>query len=211
MKRLLVASLAVYLVALPCIAADKADDSWTTIFDGKTLNGWKASENKSSWKIDEGVIVCHGPRSHLFYVGEDKPYVNFEFKCQSMTTPGSNAGIYFHTAFQDTGWPKFGYECQVNISHKDSIKSGSLYGVIPVSDPPAKDDEWYTTYIKVEGRHIEVKVNDKVVVDYTEPENKRAFSQDFERRLGSGTFALQAHDPPDSEVSFRNIQVKRLP
>jgi hypothetical protein len=55
-----------------------------------------------------------------------------------------------------------------------------------------------------------VKVNNQVVVDYTEPENKEPFSEDFERRLGEGTFAFQAHDP-DSKVYFRNIQVKRLP
>jgi hypothetical protein len=205
-------SVALLMVALSPFTTvmTRADEDWKTIFDGKTFNGWKASENKSSWKIDDGTFVCQGPRSHLFYVGDDKPFVNFEFKCESMTTPGSNAGIYFHTNYQETGWPKYGYECQVNISHKDPIKSGSLYGVVQVSDPPAKDNEWYTTHIKVEGRHIVVKVNDKVVVDYTEPENKPAFSTDFERRLGSGTFAFQAHDP-DSKVWFRNIQVKRLP
>lgn len=204
----LLASLS--LVAIPCLAADTAADGWTTIFDGKSMSGWKASENKDSWRVEDGNFVCHGPRSHLFYVGDDKPFVNFEFRCEAMTTPGSNAGIYFHTQYQETGWPRFGYECQVNITHKDPIKSGSLYGVVQVSNPPAKDNEWYTTHIKVEGRHVVIKVNDKVVVDYTEPENKPAFSKDFERRLGSGTFAFQAHDP-DSKVMFRNIQVKRLP
>src|SRR5688572_15295169 len=139
MNRLFVVSLTLSLFAVRCVAAEKAEDGWTTIFDGKSFNGWKASENKGSWKIEDGAFVCNGPRSHLFYVGEDKPFVNFEFKCEAMTTPGSNAGIYFHTNYQETGWPKDGYECQVNISHKDPIKSGSLYGVVQVSDPPAKD------------------------------------------------------------------------
>lgn len=192
------------------VSQEKDADGWKTIFDGKSFHGWKASENKDSWKIDGGAFVCQGPRSHLFYVGDDKPFVNFEFKCDAMTTPGSNAGIYFHTQYQETGWPKFGYECQVNITHSDEIKSGSLYGVVKVTDPPAKDNEWYTTHIKVEGRHVVIRVNDKVVVDYMEPENKAAFSKEFERRLGSGTFAFQAHDP-QSKVSFKNIKVKRLP
>ena len=192
------------------MAADKSVEGWMTIFDGKSFTGWKASENKSSWKIEDGVLICHGPRSHLFYVGEDKPFVNFEFKCETKTTPGSNAGIYFHTSFQEVGWPKYGYECQVNVSHKDPIKSGSLCGVVLVSDSPVGDDQWHTTTIRVEGRHIVVTINDEVVVDYTEPENKQPFSKDFERRLGSGTFAFQAHDP-DSLVYFRNIQVRRLP
>ena len=200
----------VVLSAVPAYAGDTDRDGWATIFDGNSLHGWKASEHPESWKIENGAFVCHGERSHLFYVGEEKPFVNFEFQCDAKTTPGSNAGIYFHTKYQDVGWPKYGYECQVNISHKDPIKSGSLYGTVNVSNPPAKDNEWYTTHIKVEGRHVIVKVNDKVVVDYTEPENKAPFSDQFERRLGSGTFAFQAHDPA-SIVSFKNIKVKRLP
>lgn len=190
------------------IRADEA--GWVTIFDGKTFDGWKASEHKDSWKIEDGAFVCHGPRSHLFYVADDKPFVNFEFKADVMTTPGSNAGIYFHTKYQETGWPRFGHEAQVNISHADPKKTGSLYGIVDVSNPPAKDNEYWTQHIIVQGKHVVIKINDKVVVDYTEPADKAAFSAEFERRTGSGTFALQAHDPA-SKVYFKNIRVKRLP
>lgn len=210
MIRVSVLTVGLCLLTALSFAAEPGDEGWNSIFDGKSMTGWRASENKDSWKVYDGALVCNGPRSHLFYVGDEKPFVNFEFQCEVLTTPGSNAGIYFHTTYQETGWPRFGYECQVNISHKDPIKSGSLYGVVPVSKPPAVDNQWYTTYIKVNGRQILVKINDQVVVDYTEPENKQPFSKDFERRLGSGTFAFQAHDP-DSRVSFRNVKVKRLP
>ncbi|MEQ9410212.1 MAG: DUF1080 domain-containing protein [Fuerstiella sp.] len=187
---------------------------WTSLFDGKSFAGWKKTEHQDSWQIEDGKLVCVGERSHLFYVGNDKPYKNFEFECEVMTTPGSNAGIYFHTKLQDEGWPKYGYECQVNITHKDPKKSGSLYGVVNVGaedlEGLVKDGEWYTTYIRVEGRHILIKVNDKVTVDYTEPEGKEAFSRAFERRLDEGTFALQAHDP-QSKVYFRNLKARHLP
>ncbi|MCA9228546.1 MAG: DUF1080 domain-containing protein [Planctomycetales bacterium] len=209
MKHISVLALsAAMLFATLARAADQ--DGWVKLFNGKNLEGWKASENTDSWSVVDGAIVCDGPRSHLFYVGDDKPFTNFEFKADVMTTPGSNAGIYFHTKWQETGWPKYGYEAQVNISHGDPKKSGSLYGTVDVSNPPAKDNEWHTEYVKVDGRHVVIKINDTVVVDYTEPEGKEAFSKDFERRLGSGTFALQAHDPK-SKVMFKNIQVKRLP
>ena len=78
-----------------------------------------------------------------------------------------------------------------------------------VADPGIKDDEWYTQEIIVNGRHIELKINGKTMVDYTEPERKEPFSKEFERRLAEGSFALQAHDP-QSVVYFRNIEVKRL-
>lgn len=192
-------------------AALAADDSgWVTIFDGQTFQGWKASENKDSWKIEDGAFVCHGPRSHLFYAGDDKPFVNFEFQCDVMTTPGSNGGIYFHTKYQEDGWPKWGYEAQVNVTHRDPKKTGSLYGTVDVSNPPCKDNEYWTQHIIVQGKHIIIKINDQTVVDYTEPDDKAAFSPEFERRLGSGTFAFQAHDP-ESKVHFKNIRVKRLP
>jgi len=187
-----------------------AEDGFTTIFDGQSMKGWKASENTGSWSVVDGAIVCHGPRSHLFYVGDEKPFVNFELKCDVMTTPGSNAGIYFHTRFQEIGWPRYGYEAQVNVSHRDPKKTGSLYGVVDVGNPPCRDNEWWTQHIIVNNRRVVIKVNGETVVDYTEPEGKQPFSEQFDRRLGSGTFALQAHDP-ESKVMFKNVQVKRLP
>ena len=190
-------------------AVQAEEDGWVKIFDGQSFAGWKASENKDSWKIEDGALVCHGPRSHLFYVGDDKPFKDFEFKADVMTTPGSNSGIYFHTRYQETGWPRYGLEAQVNITHKDPKKSGSLYGIRDVANPPAKDNEWHTEHIIVKGRRITIKINGQTVVDYEEPAGQDAFSKDFDRRLGAGTFALQAHDP-ESKVYFRNIMVKRL-
>jgi hypothetical protein len=207
----------VVAVSLACFApapgrAQEADltTGFVSLFDGKSLDGWKsAEENPESWKVVDGVLVCDGPRSHLFYDGELAPFRNFHFVAEVMTTPGSNAGIYFHTKYQPTDWPKYGYECEVNVSHSDPKKTSSLYGVENVADPGVKDNEWYTQEIIVQGRRVQLKVNGKTLVDYTEPENKQADSDQFERRLGQGTFALQAHDP-ESKVSFRNLRVKKL-
>jgi hypothetical protein len=211
MKILLLVCVSWVALALNTAAQEKATkDGWAQMFDGKSLDGWKANENQDSWQVKDGKLVCAGPRSHLFYVGQDKPLKNFHFKAEVMTTKGSNSGIYFHTKYQDEGWPKFGYECQVNVSHTDPKKSSGLYAVKDVADPGIMDDEWYTQEILVEGRHIQLKINGKTMVDYMEPEGKAAFSADFERRLGEGTIALQAHDP-ESVVYFRNLQIKRLP
>jgi hypothetical protein len=209
MKRLLSLCLLATLVASQTTVAT-ADDGWKTLFDGKTMKGWKASENKESWKVADGELVCDGPRSHLFYTGDDKPFVNFEFKADVMTRPGSNAGIYFHTKYQEEGWPKNGYEAQVNVTHGDPKKSGSLYGVVNVSAPPCKDDEYWTQHIIVQGKHIVIKINDKTVVDYTEPDDLQAAANFTGRKLSNGTFAFQAHDPK-SVVHFKNVKVKRLP
>ncbi|MEL6894782.1 MAG: DUF1080 domain-containing protein [Planctomycetota bacterium] len=187
-----------------------AEAGFVALFDGKSLNGWTINENPKSWSIKDGMIACQGNRSHLFYTGAAAPFKNFHFKAEVMTMPKANAGIYFHTKTQPSGWPKYGYECQVNVSHGDPKKTSSLYAVENVADPGVKDKEWYTQEIIVTGKRIQLKVNGKTLVDYTEPDNKKAFSQQFERRLGEGTFALQAHDP-GSLVYFRNLRVKKLP
>jgi hypothetical protein len=201
------ATAACFALSFVAQAADKpsAEEGWVTLFDGKSFDGWKAAENEKSWKIENGAIVANGPRSHLFYVADKKPFVNFEFKAEVMTRPNSNAGIFFHTQYQAEGWPRIGYESQVNNTYKDPQKTGSLYNTVKILVAPAKDDEWYTHHIIVQGKHIVTKINDKTVVDYTEPDDVSGTA-----RLGEGTFALQAHDP-GSTVLFKNLRVKRLP
>ena len=209
MKTAILAPLCVVvLFVVPLFA--RAEEGWTCLFDGKSLDGWKASENSDSWKVEDGKLVCFGPRSHLFYTGEMAPFVNFEFKAQVMTTPGSNSGIYIHTKYQEEGWPNQGYEVQVNNTHKDPKKTGGLYGVQDVFDAPAKDNEWFEMHIVVNGKHITVSVDGKKVVDYTEPADQSNAGGGFNRVLSKGTIGLQAHDPK-SKVFYKNLHVKELP
>ncbi|MEI8379240.1 MAG: DUF1080 domain-containing protein [Planctomycetota bacterium] len=190
------------------VAADK-EEGFVQLFDGKSLTGWKINERPESWEIKDGAIVAKGERSHLFFVGDEKPFVNFELRVDVKTEKNSNGGIYFHTQFQPEGWPKYGFEAQVNNTYeKDPQKTGSLYAVKKVLEKHVPDDEWYTETVIVKGKNIKIKINDKVVVDYDEPEGLEA-GKDFTRKIDKGTFALQAHDP-GSRVHFKNIRVKRL-
>jgi hypothetical protein len=148
----------------------------------------------------------------LFYVGDEKPFKNFHFVAEVQTKANSNGGIYFHTKFQEEGWPLTGHECQVNNTYKpDPQKTGGVYKVAKVLEAPAKDDEWFKYEIIVEGNHVVVKINGKVTADYTEDAAALDKDRGIEpgRRIGEGTFALQAHDP-GSTVLYRNIKVKRL-
>lgn len=211
MKTRMLLMLSVLLLSTASIvpAQGKTEKGFKKIFDGKSLNGWKkANENQDTFTIKDGAIVANGPRCHLYYVGDDKPFVNFELKLDVMTTPGSNGGIYFHTQYQETGWPKYGYEVQVNQTHTDWRRSGGLYGVKDVREQLVKDNEWYTYHIIVKGKHIKVMLNDKVAVDWEEPPDHKA-GTDFTRILDKGTIALQGHDPK-STIYYKNIRIKRL-
>lgn len=187
---------------------------WVTIFDGETLNGWKMSEeNPGSIIIHEGAIKCSGPRAHLFYKGDFK---NFEFETEIKTLEKSNSGIFIHSAYQSEGWPQQGYEIQVNNSFRGSEKNperrktGSIYNVRNIYFPLVQDNEWFKMRIRVIENHIEVFVNDVKVNEYIEPEDPWRAEGSEGLRLGSGTFALQAHDP-GSTTWYRNIRVKALP
>ena len=184
---------------------------WISLFDGETLDGWRASENPESFFVEDGAIVAHGPRAHLFYVGpvEDHDFTDFEFKADVMTMPGANSGIYFHTAYQEEGWPEQGYEAQVNNTGSDERKTGSLYAVADVHEAPAADSVWFTEHIIVRDSLITILVEGDTLVSYVETPGAPHFEEMPGRRLGSGTFALQAHDP-DSRVLYRNLRVRPL-
>ncbi len=205
MKTLL--SILLVVVLHTTLSAQKKEtnaDGWITLFDGQTLAGWKASEHPGTFTVLDGMIVAFGDRAHLFYTGSimDHTFKNFEFKAQVMTTPGSNSGIFIHSVYQEEGWPSKGYEIQVNNTHTDWRKTGSIYAIQDVKEAPAKDDEWFTEHIIVQGKKITVKINDKITNEYTEPAEGG--------KLSSGTFALQGHDPK-SKVFYKDVMVKPLP
>jgi len=200
------------LLTLSTMAAFAADDGWVQLFNGKDLDGWKPNEKPETFVVKDGELIVKGDRCHLFYVGKVNggDFKNFELRAEIMTKKGANSGVYFHTEFQKDGWPYKGYEIQVNNSHADPKRTAGVYGIKDNFEAPAKDDEWFTMEIKVEGKHIVTKVNNKVISDYTEPDPWVATKGFPGRKVDHGTFAIQGHDP-GSEVHYRKIEVKPLP
>ncbi len=191
-----------------------SEDGFVSLFDGKTLNGWKANENAKTFQVKDGMIVVHGDRSHLYYVGpvNNHDFKNFHLRADVMTFPQANSGIFFHANYTESGWPKTGVESQINNSHRDPRRTGSLWNIKDIREAPAKDNVWFTQEIIVQGAHIVVKVDGKVVVDYTMPgdiskEHKLPSKLSW---LPHGMIALQGHDP-NSKVYFKNIYIKVLP
>ncbi|HWB07074.1 MAG TPA: DUF1080 domain-containing protein [Verrucomicrobiales bacterium] len=216
MKRFTFLLSIVTLALFGARADNPASAGWISLFDGKTLNGWKASEEGKPgiFSVEDGAIKIKGGKAHLFYAGDVKnaKFKNFEFKAKVMTKKNANSGIYFHTEYQASDWPKKGYECQVNNSYdSDKRRTGSLYAVKDMNEVFIKDDQWFDYNIKVEGKHIVITVNGKVTADYTEKEGdpRDGADQKKGRWLGEGTFAFQAHDP-GCEVYYKDIQVKPL-
>ncbi len=213
-------STSLALIALSLAQLASAQD-WVPLQDGKSLAGWKAAERPESWVVEEGAFVSRGDRSHLFYVGKvgKHDFRNFEFSAEVMTSPGANSGIYVHTKWQGPGWPAAGYELQVINSNPPAEKmggyvehkmTGSIYAVRNTWVAPAKDDVWFNYRIRVVGKTIQTFIDGELICEYAEPENPFRPDDKKGRLLGSGTFALQAHDPA-SVVKYKNMKVKLLP
>ena len=212
------------LLATPAAASAWAQDISGTgplpvpLFAGKSLTGWQPSEHAGAFKVVDGEIVAHCERSHLFYTGllHKANNRNFELSLEIKTLPGSNSGVYFHTAFQPSGFPSAGFEVQVEnndpaplTGYVERKKTGSLYGVRNVYKTFARNNEWFTLSITVRGKRVQTRINNMLVVDYIEPDQPFQSDTKFGRVLNHGTFALQGHDP-GSTTHFRNIRVRPL-
>ncbi len=188
--------MAVAVVATAC-DEPTAVGKWVSLFDGKTLGGWTTADGTAGeWKVEDGVIKGSGPASHLFSPRGD--YKNFKYRAEVKINDGGNSGMYFRTE-KGPGFPR-GYEAQVNSTHSDPVKTGSLYGRVKVTDMLVPPDTWFTQEIEAVGDHIVIKVDGKTTVDFTDPKNS----------FKSGHFAFQQHDP-GSKVEIRKIEVMELP
>lgn len=194
---ILVKAFAVFGLGLLSISVLSAQENgWIKMFDGKTLNGWKANENPESWNVKDGTIVGDGERSHLFWM--DRECKNCEFKADVKISDRGNSGMLFRAAF-GPGFPK-GYEAQVNSTHKDPVRTGSLYNFVKIYDELVTPDTWFNQHIIAQGNHIIIEVNDKKVVDFVDEKNT----------FTNGRLVLQQHNK-GSVVTFKNLMMKPLP
>jgi hypothetical protein len=238
MRRILIpaAILLLGVAALRAPADDKkADEGFVQLFNGKDLTGWKIhpkpnprdivevipvekdgkvtgydgklkdGKTEHLWRVEGGLLIGSGHASHLFSERDD--YTDVEYRVEAMINDHGNSGQYFRTKF-GPGFPA-GYEGQINATHGDPIRTGSIYpagslskykkDITVMNIAPHKPDEWFTQEVTAKGNHIIIKVNGKVTVDWTDPDNT----------FTKGHFALQGHDP-GTVVKFRKIEAKEL-
>jgi hypothetical protein len=176
-------------------ASSRAGD-WVSLFDGQTLSGWTTADGTAGqWKVEDGALTCSGRASHLFSPRGD--YKNFRYRAEIKINDKGNSGMYFRTK-KEGGFPH-GYEAQINSTHGDPIKTGSLYNHVPVKEILVPPDTWFTQEVEAVGDHIIIKVNGKTTVDYVDPKNSHK----------EGHFAFQHHDPT-CKVAIRKIEVMEL-
>ena len=194
---------------------------WQSLFNGKDLTGWRANVMPESFTVVNGAIRAKATResAHLFYVGNSRDsfvrFKNFELEMTVRGEPNANSGIYFHTDMSVRNAKNHlakGYEVQLNNTEKEQRKTGSLYDVVDLTQSPVDGTQWFQVRLRVQGKKIEVFINDTKTVDYTEPNGVKRPKAQAGRLLNpnGGAIALQAHDPR-SVYYFKDIRIRRLP
>ena len=234
MKKAFIVTLALVLLPAFVTAQDKQltekekEEGWVSIFDGKTLEGWKGNEPAEGFYVKDGCITGKGGRNHLFFMEE---LGDFELKIDCKINKGGNSGLYFHAPWVEGNWPVQGFELQINSSHTDPVKTGSLYNIISIPRAPHGDDEWFTYYITVKGSVLTVRVNGEVLYTYSDPVERAMRERQAGRQGGAGRpdtataerpiteankrisqkghIALQQHDP-GTVPQFKNIFLRKL-
>jgi hypothetical protein len=198
---------------MPAPPARTVEAGYVSLFNGKDLTGWKASANPDSFKVENGAIVANavGQPSHLFYDGPvgNHAFQNFDLRLDVLARYRSNGGVYVMTEFQPQGFPGKGFEIQVNNSHSDRIRTGSLYHVVDLSNVPGKDDEWIPMEIKTQGNTISIALKGEEVVRWTQPADWQSNYDTPSRKIAPGTIAFQSHDAY-SVTAYSNIRLKLL-
>jgi hypothetical protein len=205
------------ILLLAAAPAAFPQSGWQSLFNGKDFTGWKVGGDQNTFQIKDGALVANGAVAHAFYDGliNNHDFKNFELMVDVMAAPNSNGGIYFHTEFQPSGFPRKGFEVQVNNTYeRDAVKSASLYHVKDVGADDikgiTKDNEWFTEHIIVQDKTVTIKLNDKEMVKWTQPADWNGGREGPGRVIDHGTIALQGHDP-NSTVHYKNIRIKLLP
>lgn len=190
-------ALAIAVLAALGTGASADEGKWVSLFDGKDLKGWTTAEGGTgNWKVVDGAITCTGPASHLFTERGD--YKNFRYKAEISINDGGNSGMYFRTQ-KKPGFPP-GYEAQVNSTHGDPVRTGSLYNRHVIKERLVEPDTWFTQEVEVVGNKITVFLDGKKLYEYTDEKNE----------FPEGHFAFQHHDPT-CKVKIRKVEVQELP
>lgn len=203
--RLLSIAVVTAMTLLTTSTVTAQEEKWVTLFDGRTLEGWeKIGKDTSKWEVKEGALAGSGEASML--VNTTGPYKNFRYRAEVKINDKGNSGLYFRT----TRKPGFtdGYEAQIDSTHTDPIRTGSLYGMCHVYQQHVKPDTWFVYELEVRDDVWRGKAVTRIKI--TLDGNELFEYLDFAQTFKEGHFAFQQHDP-GSYVFIRKVEVMELP
>ena len=206
MKSIKYLSMIVIVCAMVSCKTKDYTGQWVSIKPGKLLWGWKADGNRKAFTNEGDTLLMTG-RSTYYYTGgvHDARFKNFELLADIKTYPNAVAALWFHSGDMS------GYQVLINNTPtgEEHRKTGSLCCVRNIYKSMAVDNEWFTLHVKVVKKHVTVRVNDILVVDYVEPDHPYRTEENKGMRITQGSFALSNYS--DHSVKISSIQLRPLP
>jgi hypothetical protein len=208
----------------PVKAQTKAKAGWLSLFDGKSLTGWRQAQKDtfpdSGWSVQQGELSFDPAKNHGTDIITTRSFTNFELLVDFKVSVGGNSGIKYFLI------PNTSLGCEFQIiddsTHPDARlgidgnrKTGALYDILPASagKPYKGAGVWNTARIVVKGQHVEHWLNGVKILQYERGSNafKQAIAKSkFKTTTGfaeatSSPILLQAHG---DKVTFRNIKIR---
>jgi hypothetical protein len=217
MKHVALSACLMFLLTTASFAADPPiEEGFTSLFDGKTLAGWRA--NGDSYIVKDGSIACNPSGKGGGNLYTEKEYADFHFKFEFKLVPGANNGIGIRTPLQgDAAY--VGMEIQVlddtapgYANLKPYQFHGSIYGVVAAKKGHQKPiGEWNTQEIICDGKQVTVILNGVTIVDADIEKASTPKTADSGNHPGlkrdKGYICFCGHGSP---VEFRNLRIKEL-
>ncbi|HVX10135.1 MAG TPA: DUF1080 domain-containing protein [Pirellulales bacterium] len=209
MSRMVLFSAALLsLLASTGAAGDEAN--FKPIFDGKTFAGWEG-DTKTTFRIEDGAVVAGNmkekvPRNE--FLCTTKEYGDFELRLKfKVLGQGANAGVQIRSRRIPDHHEMIGYQADLGQGWYGCLYDESRRRIMLAEADPkliaevVKADDWNEYVIRCQGKRIQLSINGKKTVDYTEPDDA------IEQR---GLIGLQIHGGPPSEAWYKDIVIAEL-
>lgn len=214
MRRMTWAAAVLVILVTTIGAAAEKEAGFVSLFDGKTLKGWKGAVK--GYVVEDGAIVCIPKKGGFLYT--DKEYANFEIRFEFKLEPGSNNGLGIRTPIP--GNPAYaGMELQILDNTAAKYKNlkphqyhGSIYGVVPAKRGFLKPvGQWNQETVICNGKQVTVILNGETIVDADIEKASTPKTIDGNKHPGlkrdKGYICFCGHG---DRVKFRNLRIKEL-
>jgi hypothetical protein len=196
-----------FLLTPALAAAAQPSSGALSLFDGKTLAGWKIEQGpETAFYVNDGAIVVHESANYPTWLRSEREYENFDFRGEFFVKGWIDSGIYLHAPLH--GRPTW-EGIQVKIFHQVDEKPasnsmGSLFPLVPPKKVNVRNKgEWNTFRIWMEWPRLRVWTNDELIQD-VDVESL----PEFRHRLRRGYLGLASLSYP---IRFRNLTISELP
>ena len=204
MKRTVATAGALLLAAAAVLpvsdrALGQATQSWTSLFDGKSLDADWNKIGDADWKVEDGAAVATKGTGYLV---SKQPYGDFQLRAEFWADEETNSGIFIRCSDPEKIGGATCYE--VNIFDKrpePAYGTGAIVNVAKVEPMPKAAGKWNTYEITAQGPHLVVVLNGVKTVDVQDSTH------------ANGVIALQegtGANKKEGVIKFRKVEIKPL-